>query len=212
MENSKKKIFSIIAIAIVIIIILLVIIAIIRNREPQEKVPKDYKISSFGENFTIYSKSCAGLSKKEVQDITNKIFCANHNIEKTFYEASELDAKDLQLTVWFEKYKVEGKKSCTAKEFEETLKEIYNIDFSAHGSLENTIEYSNGKYKFLDLDYEKYQSPIIEEIEINSDNSYTVKYSLTNKDSYFIHEIKYKAILKNAGNNLYIDSITEFYE
>ena len=174
MKKSTKIILIIVAIAI------LIILALVINRKTDNKQSSKYEISILNDKYEIDKNSCTDLTEDEILEIASKIFCANHNIERTFKNVSELEQKDFILTVWFEKYRIENKKTCSQQEFEQILKQIYNTNYSNHNSLENVVEYSNGKYKFLDLQYENYQIPVIENVAKTGANTYEITYTITN--------------------------------
>ena len=201
---------------IVKLIIIILIIAVVAfffmkmKTKKNENEEEYYSIKIMNEKYDIDPIACKGLKESQVQEIVNEIFCANHNIARIFYSTTDLTNKDFQMAVWFKKYIIEDKKTCSKEEFEQTVKDIYNIDFTEHGELENTFSYSNGTYSFKNIDYEKYQVPIIENIKKIDENTYEACFALTNKNINYIHEIKYRATLKIENENLYIKSITEY--
>lgn len=207
MKKSKKLLI------VIIVLILLAIIAYVfisKTKKQDIGEAEEYSISIYKEKFNINSRLCSDLSQKQVQEIASEIFYANHNIINTFYDVSKLTKKDYQMTVWFAKCKGENKTTCTKEEFEKIIQDTYNVTFTEHESLENTLEYSNGKYKLIDSEMEEYQYPIIETIEKTDSNTYKVKFALTNTHINYIHEIKYTATVKMQDGNLYIQSITEY--
>lgn len=193
-----------------VIIIFLVSLAVIRNKPEKKEEQNTFEISCLGEKYSINEDKCIGFSKEQVQDFVNKITAATHNVEKTFKQESDLTTKDLQLTVWFQKYKIEGNKACTSKDFEDTIKSIYNISFNLHGFLENTLDYSDNTYKFKDIKYKDFQVPVIDHIEQNGTNTYKVIYTLTNPAGYHKKQVKYVATFNKQNNNFYIKTITEY--
>ena len=136
----KKKILIIIIIVVVILTVIL--LPIILKNKKSDQVEDEYTITSFDGIFKIDRKNCAKLDKENVQKIEDKLFLINHNIVNTFKDAKEeLTTKDYQMTVWFKKMKLDKEKSCTSAEFEQIIKDTYNVEFKEHQSLENTMEY-----------------------------------------------------------------------
>lgn len=138
----KKKIIVVISIIVILIMIMIFIPIIINNNKNNNQVENEYIIASYDGKFKINKKDCANLEKNIVQKIEDKLFYANHNVVNTFKNVKELTTKDYQMTVWFSKLKLDKAKSCTSKEFEQIIKDTYNVDFKEHQSLENTLEYS----------------------------------------------------------------------
>lgn len=137
----KKK--HIITISIIIIIMIIFIPIIVNKKNNNENNGEsEYTITSYDGNFKINKKDCANLKKDIVQKIEDKLFCVNHNAINIFKDTKELTTKDYQMTVWFSKLKLDKAKKCTSKEFEQIIKDTYNVDFKEHQSLENTLEYS----------------------------------------------------------------------
>lgn len=202
--DKSKKIF------ILILIALLIIGSVFLLSRKKEKVNEtEYEITTYNDSFIINVNNCADLTKDEVEEIATEIFCANHNIRRTFYSLDKLQKKDFQMAVWFAKYKLENKTKCSKADFEEVLKDIYNMSFTEHETLENTLEYKGGQYKLKDITFEKYQTPVIRNIIKVNENTYKTYFTLKNTDINYIQEIKYEATIKRNNNNLYIESIIE---
>ena len=123
---------------------MIIFIPIIVNKKNnnENNGESEYTITSYDGNFKINKKDCANLKKDIVQKIEDKLFCVNHNAINIFKDTKELTTKDYQMTVWFSKLKLDKAKKCTSKEFEQIIKDTYNVDFKEHQSLENTLEYS----------------------------------------------------------------------
>ena len=123
---------------------MIIFIQIIVNKKNnnENNGESEYTITSYDGNFKINKKDCANLKKDIVQKIEDKLFCVNHNAINIFKDTKELTTKDYQMTVWFSKLKLDKAKKCTTKEFEQIIKDTYNVDFKEHQSLENTLEYS----------------------------------------------------------------------
>lgn len=138
----KKKIIVTIAIIIILMIIFIPIIINNKKNKNDNQVENEYTIMTYDGEYKINPKNCANLKKDIVQKIEDKLFYINHNTVNTFKDTKELSTKDCQMTVWFSKLKLDKEKSCTSKEFEQIIKDTYNVDFKEHQSLENTLEYS----------------------------------------------------------------------
>lgn len=139
---KKKAIITVIIIAIIIIITTIIINNIEKAKSKSES-EDEYTITSYDGTFKISTKMCADLEKEDIQKIEDKLFFANHNVVNTFKDTSEFSTKDYQMTVWFKKLKLDKEKTCTSEEFEQIIKDTYNVSFKEHQSLENTLEYSN---------------------------------------------------------------------
>lgn len=136
---KKKAVFIVVIVAILIIITM---ISINNNEKTKNKIEDEYTITSYDGTFKVSKKMCANLEKEDIQKIEDKLFFVNHNIVNTFKDTSEFTIKDYQMTVWFKKLKLDKKKTCTSEEFEQIIKDTYNVNFKEHQSLENTLEYS----------------------------------------------------------------------
>lgn len=140
---KKKIILTLSIIMILMIIFISIIINNKKNNKNNNQVENEYTIMSYDGEYKINKKNCANLEKDIVQKIEDKLFYANHNTINTFKDTKEFTIKDYQMTVWFSKLKLDKEKSCTSKEFEQIIKDTYNVEFKEHQSLENTLEYSN---------------------------------------------------------------------